>query len=790
MKLFTRRKQITDKPSPSRRKRRAPRQTWTRTFLASSPIVTALILFGWVVLTILLAFTGVTPAGIQVLPNEVSRVRVVAETDFSYTSDLQTRRKIEVEKLRIPPVFRMDMMGFETFRKYIRDLVEGLNDLGVEVEGFEEEALLNRVEKFALDFEENTPLRLNVEDVMVLLSRTEAKNRGDLMDQALVSVRSILSGGIYNPDVDMLARDQENLNFIYVQRESGQPRRLDIQSQEMAFGALKRDFTYFDITQDLNIALSRIMSQALQPNLEYDPELHEAKRREIEERAEPVVVNVMSGETIIEPGETVLAHKYEMLLAYQDFMRQQDFVYAFSLGKSFWEKALITLLLCIGVVVYLSMAGWSKLSDNRQGSLLFLVILINIALARLILAFSDNTPTLYLLLRYMVPIYLGPIIIALLINQRAAIFVSSMVCFITCLMFGDSFEFMAVTFLACLVAVLGCSDVRKRGHIMRASLLGGAALAMGGLILGLINEVSLVLIGKEMLVALGIGLATGILVIGVLPFFEGLFQMTTNITLLELTDYNHRLLRRLQLEAPGSYHHSLMVANLAENGASAIGAKPLVCRVCSLFHDIGKLVKPEYFVENQRDGENPLLLHNPSMAALIIKSHVKEGVNLAVRNKLPKVIIDVIKQHHGTSLITFFYVEALKGGKYAGPEGPRVEESTYRYDGPKPQFKESAVIFFADAVEAASRSLTKITPQSISDLIDTIFEARIADDQLSDCPLTFEEIKKLTNSFTFTLINTLHSRIEYPDKDKALAEAGNGGRQNKKRSNIQSLQGI
>ncbi len=752
--------------------------------------MTALILFGWVVLTILLAFTGVTPAGIQVLPNEVSRVRVVAETDFSYTSELQTRRKIEVEKLRIPPVFRMVMTGFETFRGYIRDLIEGLNDLGVEVEGFEEEALFNRVEKFALDFEENTPLRLNVEDVMVLLTRTEAKNRGDLMDQALVSVRSILSGGIYNPDVDMLARDQENLNFIYVQRESGQPRRLDIQSQEMAFGALKRDFTYFDITQDLNIALSRIMSQALQPNLEYDPELHEAKRREIEERSEPVVVNVMSGETIIEPGETVLAHKYEMLLAYQDFMRQQDFVYAFSLGKSFWEKALITLLLCIGVVVYLSMAGWSKLSDNRQGSLLFLVILINIALARLILAFSDNTPTLYLLLRYMVPIYLGPIIIALLINQRAAIFVSSMVCFITCLMFGDSFEFMAVTFLACLVAVLGCSDVRKRGHIMRASLLGGAALAMGGLILGLINEVSLVLIGKEMLVALGVGLATGILVIGVLPFFEGLFQMTTNITLLELTDYNHRLLRRLQLEAPGSYHHSLMVATLAENGASAIGAKPLVCRVCSLFHDIGKLVKPEYFVENQRDGENPLILHNPSMAALIIKSHVKEGVNLAVRNKLPKVIINVIKQHHGTSLITFFYVEALKGGKYAGPEGPRVEESTYRYDGPKPQFKESAVIFFADAVEAASRSLTKITPQSISDLIDTIFEARIADDQLSDCPLTFEEIKKLTNSFAFTLINTLHSRIEYPDKDKALAEVGNRGRQNKKRSNIQSLQGI
>ena len=788
MKLFTRRKQITDTPSPSQRKRRAPRQTRARTFLASSPVVTTLILSVWVILTILLAFTGVTPAGIQVLPDEVSHVRVVAETDFTYTSDLQTRRKIEMEKQRIPPVYRMDMTVYETFRDHLRDLVKALNDLEVEVGGFEEEPLLNRVEKFALEFEENTQARLNVEDVIVALARTEAESRAGLFEQALVSVRRILGGGIYNPDDNMIARDPENLNFIYVQRESGQLRRLDIQSQEMAFGALKRDFTYFDIPQDLNIALSRIMSQALQPNLEYDQELHEARRREIEENSQPVVVSVMAGETIIEPGETVRPHKYEMFLAYQDFMRKQDFAYAFSLGRSFWEKALITLFLGIGVVVYLSMAGWSQLRDNRRVSLLFLMILINIAITRLILVFADNTPALYVLLSYMIPVCLGPILIALLINQRAGVFVAAMVCFITCLIFGESFEFMVAAFLACLVAVLGCSDVRKRGHIMRASVLGGAALALGGLMLGIINEVNLVIIGKEMLVAIGVGLATGILVIGVLPFFEGLFQLTTNITLLELTDYNHRLLRRLQLEAPGSYHHSLMVANLAENGASAIGANPLVCRVCSLFHDIGKLIKPEYFAENQRDGENPLILQNPSMAALVIRSHVKEGVNLALRNKLPKIIIDVIKQHHGTSLITYFYVQALKGNKDAGHKRFRMEESTYRYDGPKPQFKESAVIFFADAVEAASRSLKKITPQSINELIDQIFEARIADDQLSECPLTFEEIKKLSNSFSFTLVNTLHSRIEYPDKEKAQVEAQNGGGQKKKRSDIQSLQ--
>jgi len=158
---------------------------------------------------------------------------------------------------------------------------------------------------------------------------------------------------------------------------------------------------------------------------------------------------------------------------------------------------------------------------------------------------------------------------------------------------------------------------------------------------------------------------------------------------------------------------------------------------------------------------------------------------LAIRNQLPRIIIDVIKQHHGTSLITYFYVQALKG-KGSSKNEIRVEESTYRYDGPKPQFRESAVIFFADAVEAASRSLRKITPQSIDELIDDIFEDRIADDQLSECPLTFEEIKKIRNSFSFALLNTLHSRIEYPDKEKAKAEARDGDQEKAKRTNTQS----
>ncbi len=786
MKLFSKRKQLNDTPSPSRRKRRALRQTWTKTFLASSPVVTGLILVSWVFLTIIFAFTGVTPAGIQVLPDQVSRIRVVAEKDFSYWSDLQTERQKQLEKQRIPPVYRLNMEPYEIFRDHIQELVDEINTLEIRIAEFTPEQKLERVEAFTVGFEERTKIRLNVEEVLVILARTEAPQRKPLIDDALVSVRRILGGGIFDPTDAVLSRDPENLNFIYVQRDSGQLRRLDIQSQDMAYSALKRDFTYFDISQDLNIALSRIMTQAIKPNLRYDQDLHERAREEAEENAEPVWVDVSSGEIIIDPGETVLAHKYEMLLAYQDFLLAEDSAYAFSLGRSFWEKALITLLLGIGVVVYLALAGWSSLTDNRRVSLLFLVILLNIGVTRLILSVASNNPEAFALLRYMIPVYLGPILIALLINQRAAIFVSGVVCFITSLMFGESFVLMAAMFLSCLVAVLFCKDVRKRGQIVRSSIFGGTTLAIGTLLLGLLNEVSFVMIGWEMLISIGVGAGTGMLVIGLLPFFESIFQLTTNITLLELTDYNHRLLRRLQLEAPGSYHHSLMVANLAENGASAIGANPLVCRVCSLFHDIGKLIKPEYFAENQRDGDNPLILQNPSMAALVIKAHVKEGVNLAIRNKLPRIIIDVIKQHHGTSLITYFYVQALKKGKGATNE-IRVEESTYRYDGPKPQFRESAVIFFADSVEAASRSLRKTTPQSIDELIDKILEDKIADDQLSECPLTFEEIKKLRNSFSFTLLNTLHSRIEYPDKDKAKAEAQNADRKKEKHPDIQPV---
>jgi len=273
------------------------------------------------------------------------------------------------------------------------------------------------------------------------------------------------------------------------------------------------------------------------------------------------------------------------------------------------------------------------------------------------------------------------------------------------------------------------------------------------------------------------GVFTAIIVSGILPILESFFQITTDISWLEAADLNHPLLKRMTIEAPGTYHHSLVVANLAEAAAEAIGANPTRARVCAYFHDIGKLVKPDYFSENTDPSHNP---HNdlaPTMSALIILSHVKEGIDLALKYNLKRQIIDVIAQHHGTTLVWYFYKRALQqqedarqGGKIMNireEDIPDVHEESFRYSGPLPQTKECAIITLADAVESASRSMEKVTPQRVEQMIRDIMEQRIKDGQLDDCDLNLRELKAISASFKSTLLCMLHSRVAYPKEVRA-----------------------
>jgi putative nucleotidyltransferase with HDIG domain len=271
--------------------------------------------------------------------------------------------------------------------------------------------------------------------------------------------------------------------------------------------------------------------------------------------------------------------------------------------------------------------------------------------------------------------------------------------------------------------------------------------------------------------ALSTGLLTGLFVGGILPLLEGVFGLTTEISWLELSDLNHPLLRRMQLEAPGTFHHSLIVASLAESAAEAIGANAVMSRVCSYFHDIGKLSKPEYFIENQ-GGVNPHDELTPTMSALIIVAHVKEGVDLAIKTKLNSKILEVIQEHHGDSLVYYFYRKAQEKlqkeqverqrGESPSDDLPKMDEKSFRYPGPIPQSKESGIVSLADAIESASRAMSKPTPSRIKGLVDEIVFNRIKDGQLDDCGLTMSELKKIREVFSKTLRSVLHSRIEYP----------------------------
>ena len=421
-----------------------------------------------------------------------------------------------------------------------------------------------------------------------------------------------------------------------------------------------------------------------------------------------------------------------------------------------------------------------------QNSRVFLVlgtIFVQLAAIKLVLmlcgehAFKFLTPEMGWLLA---PYAFAPLVLSVLLGRNHGLYAAFFVSFWSSVLFVKvDAPLLIISLISGFTAVYLTLQVRRRGKLIRAGLGVGVAIWLASLCFGLITinlfpptDNDWAMIGIQSAMALGNGIVTAMIVGGALPLLEHLFQITTDISWLELSDLNHPCLRRMTIEAPGTYHHSLVVANLAEAAAEAIGANATLCRVCAYFHDVGKLVKPEYFTENMSFERNPHDDLAPSMSALIIISHVKEGVDLALKNGLNQRIIDIIQEHHGTSLVYYFYQRALQqqedaraGGKIMNireEDIPEVQEESFRYPGPKPQTKESAIVSLADIVESASRSLEKPTPQKVEQLINELIEERIADGQLDECDLTLGELRVIAERFRFTLMTMLHTRIAYP----------------------------
>src|SRR5213595_594237 len=448
------------------------------------------------------------------------------------------------------------------------------------------------------------------------------------------------------------------------------------------------------------------------------------------------------------------------------------------------KNFVIALLVLATAITQLWINQPKSFSQNSRILLVFGVILVQLAVTKLLLVIFNSGNYRFLkpeMAGLITPYAFAPLVLSVLLGRQHGLFAAFFVSLWSSVLFGPIDAPLLVTSLISgFTAVSLTLQVRRRSRLIRAGLGVGLAIWLLSLTFGLIGPINLFgsvandwgMIGLQSALAVGNGILTATLVGGALPILEHLFQITTDISWLEASDLNHPLLRRMTIEAPGTYHHSLVVANLAEAAAEAIGANATLCRVCSYFHDVGKLVKPEYFTENMSFERNPHDDLAPSMSALIIIAHVKEGVDLALKQDLNQEIIDTIQQHHGSSLVFFFYQRALQqhedaraGGKIMKlreDDVPEVHEESFRYSGPKPQTKESAIVSLAETVESASRSLEKPTPQKIETLVNELIEERITDRQLDDCDLTLAELKIIAERFRFTLLMMLHTRIAYP----------------------------
>ena len=764
------------------------------------------IFFG--VTIILICFVGQEPPGLRTL-GEVAPENVYSDRSFSYLSEVRKRDAEEWIRSSTPREFTRDFVGEENFAKAMVRLREGLLAIAEITDDSKELALESLVEELKIKFQ----VVLSEDEARALLSTSIMRGEAffNLGNKLLSQLH--LTGVVKFPSVDQKFLSESNAsarinsqmiefaNSLVVYDHENKTRFSNSLIDEYHF--LSSYLKGFDTnsTFDFTEALSGKASVQLREIIEFADENASFAAQEFrndiagelgaflakglrlrsidrkattaaQERAiadmEPTVISVQEGEIILRRGDRVTAADLEKYQEYLDLALEDSVLLP--------KRIFVTIVTLLFGVVYISLVLPKFWSDGPRSNIVALSIVSNLGISRFIMELGETelfgeSPILIGLLPYLLPIAFAPMIVMITVGPRMATLTAIMTCVFHAAMQEIGIEMLVGSLCTALVGVYFCREVRLRGSVLKAGTMAGITGGVVALGIGFASGTGWMVPFNHALASFVVAVFTGALVLGAMPLIEKVFNVATDATLFELTDYNHPLLRKMQVEAPGTYHHSLMVANLAEDAALVVKANPTLCRACALFHDIGKMVQPNYFTENQGDFGNPHNRQNPAMSALIIKSHVKEGLEIARENRLPKVIRDVIRQHHGTTLVKYFYFQAKQKSKqaslpYGDSEMQEPDESTYRYDGPRPRFKESAIIFFADSVEAAARSLPKVTHHSVEELLDSIFQDRLEDGQLDECPLTLEEVATIKKSFLKTTLNMLHSRIEYPDEEK------------------------
>jgi putative nucleotidyltransferase with HDIG domain len=749
------------------------RAGWTD-FLERSPLVAALIFVLTVAAIVLVSSAGMTTLDAPLRLNQPATARVVAQASFGYESAEKTRAAREQYRNRVPPVYRLDPEPLRRFEAAAGLLLTQLAEFERAQPGDASAALLRfqpELARIAAAFNAPGPYHATPEDIAAVLGAGDARTRAALFDEGLRALRDIYAQGV--ADASLGGTGADGLVAFQIRRADDTSSSQPMQSLEDALAVLRGSLAGDQVPRAAAQAVFRLFRFGVTPNLVFDRLATAAREEAVSQALRPVTVRVVQGQTLVEPGDKVTPEVFELLNAHRNYLREHADA-ATQEGLTLLGRVLLVVAMVIASLIYIRIEDAETLRSNARLGLLALVVIANLALVRA--NYSLGGAEFFLrdeawgsTLPYVAPTALAPLLVAILIDAGSGIFMALLVSIFTGVIYGNRLDLLVLTFLASLVAIYAGREARRRGAVVRAGGMGGLTMAAAAALLGLADQTPLETLGRQMIAGLGTGLLTGVAVVGLLPVLESLFKRTTDITLLELTDFNHPLLRRMQLEAPGTYHHSLVVAQLAENAAGAVGANPLVARVAALFHDVGKTERPAFFSENQRDRANPHAGIAPAESARLIRQHVADGVELAERHRLPRAVTDGIRQHHGTTLVRYFHQRALEATRTRGEPPPA--EADFRYAGPRPQTREAALIMLADGVEAAARSLRHPGPEELQQTIQRVVAERIADGQLDEAPLTFDEVARIRSSFQFTLQNMLHARVAYPP---ATEPAGRG----------------
>ena len=694
---------------------------------------------------------GLIPA--SYVPGDIAPRDIKSPRDLLVEDVALTQGKREAAARDVPLVYRFDpSVGTRAVERLERGLVFLSHRLG-DTELYSFGDLLPRLEA---DF----GVPLTDDDYGPLLSLP--------LDMDMVrQIRNLLTPLFDRPIVASMQNFQEGRRQGMVVLEGERERAATDQWFEGAIG-LNEAFHVAERHLSRIVALDtaqqqvllKLVQQQLRPNLEFDQQETEQRRLAASNQVTPVFFQIKKGEMVVREGERITADQIATLHALRESGRSSH-----SLQTAAGLLICIMLLIFAGFVF--AQGNISKFNPDRR-DLLFLgaVLVAHFVLIKVSIFVSAGMGTVLSSIdaatyHYAIPFALAAMLVRIVLNSETAFIVAVTSAVLAGVLFGNN---LLVALYALVGSVVGAHGVR---HCQQRTTLYRA-----GLWIGLANVVMLIglhlLTGRaadmQLLYRLGFGFAGGmisaIIVNGTIPLVESLFKYTTDIKLLELANMNAPVLRQLMIQAPGTYHHSILVGNLAESAAESIRANPLLARVAAYYHDIGKIRKPLYFIENTGGQRNKHDKLAPSMSALILTSHVKDGVDLARENKLGSELIDIIQQHHGTALIKFFYDRAKT---LADPGVQQINERDYRYHGPKPQTREAALIMLADAVEAASRTLADPTPARIQGMVKKLINNIFIDGQLNECDLTLKDLNEIARSFTRVLSSSFHHRVDYPE---------------------------